>query len=255
MNIGLLTTPLAYLNYQKKKAAYDAALTKYESLKEIGEAAVEAYQEQKSLLDDIRIGVDEDGNINEYHAIEGLDLQYTLYVGALAGKKMSIGSELVITNNTDETLRLLHIETEPTLIDVDLAAGNGAQKYLGYSSLDRTIDPGKSVTVRYGYYFHVAFLSKDEMSRLRYLLCREAGKKLITSVPYPKEFDTYYVQAHKGIQQFVSVDVNMHRYYKNANGDTIQTQYRVFDVPGKLVYMGEAWNPGLWDAIKDGIGI
>lgn len=250
MTAGLISLPFAYANYQKKKAAYDAALEKYESLKASGESIVDAYQNKKSQIDDILLQVDPNGNINQYDQLEGLKLDYTLYVGALVGEKMSIGSELTITNNTNQDLQFLHIETEPTLVGVEMAKSSGDVQYIGYKQWRILLDRGKSVVIRYSSFFHVKFLSKDDMKLLREVICKQAGKKLITSVPAGTECTGWYRTG----KEILTVDVNMHRYYTNKEGNTIRTQYRSFNVPGKLVYMGEAWNPGLWDAVKEGLG-
>lgn len=249
MTAGLISLPFAYVNYQKKKAAYDAALAKYESLKASGDSVVEAYQSKKSQIDDILLQVDQNGNINQYDQLDGLEYKYNLYVGALVGSKMSIGSELQITNNTGRELCFLHIETEPTLVGVEMAKSSGDLQYIGYTPWKVVLKPGVSTTIRFGYYFHIKFLSKDDIKLLREVICKQAGKKLITSVP--AETSCFIDQNGKNV---LTVDVNMHQYYTDKNGNVIRTQYRSFDVPGTLIYMGEAWNPGLWDAIKDGLG-
>lgn len=242
--VGLIVTPLAYLNVKDKQKAYDEALMKYQQLRGYAQRVVDEYQQELDQLQAIMSERNENGDTNVYTPIAGIKILYTMYVGVIVGKKMSIGSEITFVNNSDKSVCLAHIYVEPKLLGVNMSNNEDPLlPYVGYApGANYTIEPGHQITIKFGEYFNCQFLPKSSMKLLREIICKKAGKSLITSVAK----DTMIKE--DGV---LTGDVYLYYYYKDKNGNLIRTKSRWVDVPGNIIYQGEAWNPGLWSAISD----
>lgn len=270
MTVGLISLPFAYANYQKKKAAYDAALEKYESLKTYGEEVVDAYQNNLSKIQDILVGVDENGNYAQTDNVPDLKVSATLQVGMLAGKKMMVKGIVAIenTSKTDTYYiskdRLVAFDLIGETFPLVFGSNNGdAQDRIGtmwrekstvYKNAGSAISP-QFVAINPGGYiqfetkgtpFESPLLSRDRMSMLRDCICYYAGKRLITSVEkgfsisgeqtYPYKKNKVLTAKMEAIRAF------------DKNGVFVTTQWNVTKINARLQYMGEAFYPNTEDA-------
>lgn len=270
MTAGLISLPFAYANYQKKKAAYDAALAKYESLKASGEKVVDAYQNELSKIQDILVGVDEEGNYAQTDNVPDLKVSATMQVGMLVGKKMRVKA-IVAIENTSKTdtyyvsvSRLLAFDLMGSTFPLVFGCTNGdPQDRIGTLWRERStvynnaypaingnfmaISPGGYIQFESkGTPFESPLLSRDQMKMLRECICYYAGKKLITSVGKGYSVPGDYTYPYKK-NKVLTAKMEAYRAF-DTNGIFATTQWNVTKIRATLEYMGEAWYPNQEDA-------
>lgn len=258
MTAGLITLPFAYANYQKKKAAYNAALEKYESLKGIAEEAADKYQESLENIQDRLVHADENGNYAQYDNAPGLKVYPVLQVGMMVGNKMNCRVVLTIRNESKD--RTWNIIPKSAYVKFNLL-GSPVETYVAGMVVDRVnkmsewrpdkdgnlpsgvLTPGAEIKIAtYGTPTEMKVLSKKQQKLLRSAICKLTGKSLVTSVPAKTKISGS--KEYNGVR-LLEADVEMTRTFQveGSREETRTTQWMVIDHPAELQYMGEAFYP------------
>lgn len=247
MMVGLVAAPIAYKYLKKREREYEQALARYRaqmSMFESMQAAADWYQQQQEILDNIRVERGEFGGIDSKHP-DGLKLTYNLYAGKLEGSRISLGSELVLTNMTDTEYQLGMVYVVPSLFGIDLttlADGDVLGYNVGLQKKEFAVVPGGSVTYRFAEVFGVKCFPRS--------LMRELHNRFIGQIYSAKNILSVPVGVR--LVDALQYNVYLYRYYQDEAGNRIREKYTwIGETNGNVVYMGSTWTPGLWDMLVD----
>ena len=204
--VGAIGMAAAWANYRSAKADYEALKEQQEGLI----AAVQTYENAK---------YDEYTNRNSDpdNAIpSGMDTTTTLRVGNLVGSFFRYQQSVVFINSSDKTYHIKSVKVRCAVLGMDV----GEEKI----ACNNTIAPGAVVEIISAK--KVLGGTGDFMSELRNLICKAAGKKLITSCP--KLSIKGAEEANIKITYTVDGENQVKEYYYNGK-------------PGDLRYCGEAY--------------
>lgn len=240
---GLIAAIPLFRNYKKAKAEYEALLEKQAGL----QAAVASYNSGK--LDSYLAYMAKDEPDNIYP--EGVFVTTVLRVGNLVGKLMRIHNALVFTNTSNNTYYIgecyadSKIGEYPVIVtDISKAIENALNPFSFSTGVDSgnikvveqvgygvALEPGKSIDV---YLPHGVSMLVDPTTGdgktgwLRDLICKAAGKSLITSCP------------KISIDGAITSDI---RFEWSVKGEGAKHDCILRNKPGVLRYCGEAYYP------------
>lgn len=222
---GLIAAIPLFRNYKKAKAEYEALLEKQAGL----QAAVASYNSGK--LDSYLAYMAKDEPDNIYP--EGVFVTTVLRVGNLVGKLMRVHNSLIFTNTSNNTYYIGKCYADSKIGEYPVAVftTDSSPRQIEQVGYGVALEPGKSIDV---YLPHgVSTLVDPEtgdnkMDYLRDLICKAAGKSLITSCPK------------------ISIDgaiTSNIRFDWNTKEEGVKHTCILRDKPGVLRYCGEAYYP------------
>ncbi len=170
--LSIIGTGVAFANYRKAKNTLDALVEKKEAL----EAAVKSYYEGQryDMMNEV-LDVTIKDNTVTYP--DGVKVSSILRVGNLVGKLMRAKISLVVTNTSANT----YVISNPSVSCFILGVGVGLKDGdMPQESI--VLKPGQTIEISSKNSI-AGFEDESMMAKLRDLICKEAGKKLITSCP------------------------------------------------------------------------
>ena len=157
--LGLIGTAAAWLNYRKAKQEYEALKEQQEGL----QAAVLSYKTSKQ--DEIPVV---EGKPNDFP--DGVEFNAILRVANLVGEYYYAKASIVMTNTGNKTYRIRTIWAD-CYFNGDIVTGDTMDT-------DAILAPGETKAFTFD-----KILTKGEAAEMRDVICKAAGKKLITSCP------------------------------------------------------------------------
>lgn len=169
--LSIIGTGAAFLNYRKAKAEYDALKEKKEAL----EAAVKSYESQRYDMVNSMLDATIEDNTVTYP--DGVNVSSILRVGNLVGKLMRAKISLVVTNTSANTYVISNPDVSCSVlgVPVGLTDGDMPQELV-------VLNPGQTIEISTKNSI-AGFADESMIAKLRDLICKEAGKSLITSCP------------------------------------------------------------------------
>lgn len=224
--LGLLGTGLAWINYRKKKAAYEALLEQQETL----QAIVNEYNDNKYNP----FGFEQNNEEATNDIPEGLYYSTILRVSYMVGKMCRVRPSLVVMNKSDKSYLIksfriaqCYVLGKPVVVydkDIFNQDPNDPKKTPDGETVNYTIKPGevKEFSLPQGI---TTFVDEDGsmMDKVRQMICDAAGKKLITSCP------------KINIQGVEDADVVLEW---SEDGGSMNTGW-LYNIPGLFRYCGE----------------
>lgn len=240
---GLIATIPLFSKYKAAKAEYEALLEKQAGL----QAAVASYNSSK--LDSYLAYMAKDEPDNIYP--EGVFVTTVLRVGNCVGKLMRVHNALVFTNTSNKTYYIGRCYADSKIGDYQVivtdiseaiknalnplnfstGVDSGDIKVVEQVGYGVALEPGQSIEVYLPHGVSMLFdptTGNGKMGWLRDLICKAAGKSLITSCP------------KISIDGAITSDI---RFAWNTKEEGIKHECILRNKPGVLRYCGEAYYP------------
>lgn len=190
--LSIIGTGAAFLNYRKAKAEYDALIDKKNALS----AAIESYfkGQRYDMMSEVYDATIKDNTVTYP---DGVKVSSILRVGNLVGKVMRAKISLVVTNTSANTYVISYPSVSCYILGVPVGLVDGNMPIEPIE-----LNPGQTIEISSKNSI-AGFKDESMMSKLRDLICEEAGKSIITSCPKlnvsdVETADIYFEWAKKG---------------------------------------------------------